>query len=89
MIIHHRVFHRAGANIDAGRRRLFAYRLRPAWAGSVADIVEPSPEQLGRLPTDVRSMFMHPNRGAHPVVDVNYSDRFVAAGPGLSRCCSD
>ena len=85
IIIHHRVFHRAGANTGTGRRRLFAYGLRPAWAGPIMHITEPSGSELSRIPADLRPMFKDPNRGSNPAEDINHSKDFAVAGPDLSR----
>ncbi|WP_175478615.1 phytanoyl-CoA dioxygenase family protein [Bauldia litoralis] len=85
IIIHHRVFHRAGRHNGGPPRHLISYGFRPAWAGPLVAAPTPSAEALSLLPADIKPFFEDPNVGMDPEEAANYSADFRASGDGLSR----
>lgn len=85
VVIHHRVFHRAGQHKGGLPRHLISYGFRPAWAGPLVAAPTPSSDALSRLPADIRGFFEDPNIGMDPEEAANHSADLVAGGGGLSR----
>lgn len=56
-IINQAVFHANYPNVSEEDRRLLAIAYRPAWAGPVAEVPDWPPEQVARLPDQVRQFF--------------------------------
>ncbi|MBM3457600.1 MAG: phytanoyl-CoA dioxygenase family protein [Armatimonadetes bacterium] len=56
VLIHHRVFHGNYPNIGTRPREMLAIAYRPAWAGPVQELQPWDPDELARLPAQVRAL---------------------------------
>lgn len=57
VILNQKVFHGNFPNYSDGDRRVLAVAYRPAWAGPIADVPDHDPNQLARLPEEIRTYF--------------------------------
>lgn len=83
-IINQKVFHGNFPNHSDSVRRMLAAAYRPAWAGPIDEVTEFDPEELARLPEEVKPYF-----GSRNTQDIDFDipnrpDNLRTDAPGIS-----
>lgn len=84
VIINQRVFHGNYPNYSDTPRRLLAIAYRAAWAGPIADVEDYDPQQVARLPSEVRPFFASLNTRDIEFDLPNRPDNMAREAAGIS-----
>jgi hypothetical protein len=84
VLINHLVFHGNFPNTGDRSRELLAIAYRPAWAGPVAEVDGWKPEEMERLPEQVRRLFLDRNTRRWNFEGGNKPKNMKSDAPGIS-----
>ena len=83
-IINQKVFHGNFPNHSDANRRMLAIAYRPAWAGPIAEIEDRDPEQVARMPPEVRALLTSLNTRKIEYDLPNRPDHMARNASGIS-----
>jgi len=84
VVINQRVFHANFPNYSEEDRLLLAIGYRPSWAGPMADVPDRDPEQVAKLPPQVRPLFKSLNTRNIDFDVANRPNDLAASAAGIS-----
>lgn len=84
VVINQKVFHANYPNYSDSDRRMLAIAYRPAWAGPIGEVPDYDPDQVAKLPPDVRRFFRSLNTRKIDYDLPNRPQNMARHAPGIS-----
>ncbi len=84
VVINQKVFHANYPNYSDSDRRMLAIAYRPAWAGPIGEVPEYDPDQVAKLPFNVRRFFRSLNTRQFDYDLPNRPKNMARHAPGIS-----